>query len=68
VVDIAFVTPSVGYLVAATGHGTDFRATADAGRSWRSLGRASNVFLERVLPGATTYAVGVSGLYRVSSR
>jgi hypothetical protein len=68
VVDVSFVTRSTGYLVAATGRGTDFRATTDAGRSWQSLGRASDVFLERVLPGATTYAVGVSGLYRVATR
>ena len=67
VADIAFVTSNDGYIVAATARGSDVRVTSNGGRSWRLVQRLPNVFFERLLPGATTYAVGVSGLYRVGT-
>src|SRR5205814_2259809 len=66
--DVAFATTSTGYVLAATGHGTDVHGTTDGGRSWRVLARLPNVFFERLIPGATTYAVGVSGLDRLWAR
>ena len=68
VTDIAFVTSSSGYVIAATLGGSDVRVTSNGGRSWMVVRRLPNVFFERLLPGATTYAVGVSGLYRVGVR
>jgi hypothetical protein len=67
VADIAFVTPKTGYVVASTVRGSDVRVTSNGGRSWRLVQRLPNVFFERLLPGATTYAVGVSGLYRIGA-
>src|SRR5439155_22694227 len=64
-IDVAFVTPSTGYVIAQTERGSDVRVTSDAGRTWRLVRRLPNVFFERLLPGPTTYAVGVSGLYRI---
>jgi hypothetical protein len=64
--DVTFVTPSIGYVIAATGHGTTVFGTSSGGGSWRPLARLPNVFAERLIGGATTYAVGPSGLYRVA--